>query len=219
MNNTENPDRRDFATHAKECLGWKPIEVKFKKLNKDAVIPSYAHNGDVGMDLTAISMEYDKENDMYIYHTGLALETKEHFGVLLFPRSSNRKTDAYLCNHVGIVDSAIYRGEIILCYKNRTSLSTFANNMRLERIINELSFGNLITCTGTGINFDYKNIASNASNDYAWIMENGINYAPYKVGDRIAQMVVIPYPNVKLIEQEELSETDRGTGGFGSTGK
>ena len=42
-------------------------------------------------------------------------------------------------------------------------------------------------------------------------------FAPYKVGDRIGQMVVIPYPNVKLREKEQLSETDRGDGAFGST--
>jgi dUTP pyrophosphatase len=43
-------------------------------------------------------------------------------------------------------------------------------------------------------------------------------FAPYKEGDRVAQMVVLPYPDVKLIEVENLSETDRGSGGFGSTG-
>ena len=50
----------------------KEIKVKIKKLHPDAVIPSYVHNGDVGMDMTAISVEYDVEKDMYIYHTGLA---------------------------------------------------------------------------------------------------------------------------------------------------
>ena len=38
-------------------------------------------------------------------------------------------------------------------------------------------------------------------------------------GDRIAQLVVMPYLAVEFEEKEELSETDRGTGGFGSTGK
>lgn len=219
MKELENTDRRDFITHAKESLGWKSLEVNFKKLHKDAVIPTYAHNGDVGMDLTAIDVEYDNENDCYIYHTGLAFETDKHYGILLFPRSSNRKTEAYLCNHVGIADSAIYRGEIMLCYKNRTSLVTRANNMRIERLVNEFTYGHLISCSDTGINFDFRTIGNNASSDYSWILNNPMNYAPYKVGERVGQMVVFPYPNVKLIEREELSETDRGTGGFGSTGK
>jgi dUTP pyrophosphatase len=38
-------------------------------------------------------------------------------------------------------------------------------------------------------------------------------------GDRVAQMVILPYPKVEFVEVDELSETDRGEGGFGSTGK
>ena len=38
-------------------------------------------------------------------------------------------------------------------------------------------------------------------------------------GDRIAQMVICKLPEIDLIEATELSETDRGSGGFGSTGK
>ena len=40
-----------------------------------------------------------------------------------------------------------------------------------------------------------------------------------KQGDRIAQLVVVPAPTFDLIEVDELSETQRGTGGFGSTGR
>ena len=40
-----------------------------------------------------------------------------------------------------------------------------------------------------------------------------------KRGDRIAQMVICRLPEVKLVAVEKLSETDRGSGGFGSTGK
>lgn len=42
----------------------------------------------------------------------------------------------------------------------------------------------------------------------------------YQVGDRIAQLVILPYPEIKTMEvsYEELSTTERGTGGYGSTG-
>lgn len=40
----------------------------------------------------------------------------------------------------------------------------------------------------------------------------------YNVGDRIGQLIVIPYPTIELIESDNLSETDRGESGFGSTG-
>lgn len=38
-------------------------------------------------------------------------------------------------------------------------------------------------------------------------------------GERIAQLVVMPYLSVEFEERDELSETERGEGGFGSTGK
>ena len=40
----------------------------------------------------------------------------------------------------------------------------------------------------------------------------------YKIGDRVGQLIVIPYPQVKFEEVEDLGSTDRGQGGFGSTG-
>tara|TARA_Y100000385_G_C12625828_1_gene439023 strand:- start:89 stop:508 length:420 start_codon:yes stop_codon:yes gene_type:complete len=42
--------------------------------------------------------------------------------------------------------------------------------------------------------------------------------AEYKVGDKIGQIIIIKLPWVQIEEAEELSETDRGNGGFGSTG-
>ena len=200
-------DRKDFITYAKEAIGQAPLEVKFKKLDERAVIPFYAHDGDVGMDLTAIEVEYDANNDMYMYHTGLAFESDYHYGIFLFPRSSNRKTEAYLCNHVGIADSAIYRGEIILCFKNRTSLRQIALESRVVEFSNALEDG-LRTENANRVGIE------------AWrnAFNNPMIFAPYKVGDRVAQMVVLPYPNVKLREVNNLSETDRGSGGFGSTG-
>jgi dUTP pyrophosphatase len=43
----------------------------------------------------------------------------------------------------------------------------------------------------------------------------------YKVGDRIAQMVIIPFPQIKVLEvsYDELTKTERGIGGFGSSGR
>jgi dUTP pyrophosphatase len=41
----------------------------------------------------------------------------------------------------------------------------------------------------------------------------------YKVGDRIGQLIIMPIPEIELEEADELSETDRGTGGYGSSGR
>ena len=40
----------------------------------------------------------------------------------------------------------------------------------------------------------------------------------YAVGERICQIMIVPYPTVKFVEVDELSDTERGTGGHGSTG-
>lgn len=43
-------------------------------------------------------------------------------------------------------------------------------------------------------------------------------YHWYNVGDRIAQLVIMRLPEVELVESEDLSESDRGEGGYGSSG-
>ena len=218
MDEILSDDRKDFLTLTKEALGQMKLEIRFKKLSKEAVIPTYAHVGDVGMDLTATSVEYDRDNDMYIYHTGLAFESDQHYGIFLFPRSSNRKTDAYMCNHVGIIDSAISRGEIMVCYKNRTSLDVRAEMEKSRSFFNSILYNSFTITNGNVVEFTWPNAVQNAMGSADWIYSNPLYFAPYKVGDRVAQMVVLPYPDVVLSERAELSETDRGSGGFGSTG-
>jgi len=47
---------------------------------------------------------------------------------------------------------------------------------------------------------------------------SGLDSISYKVGDRGAQIVILPHPQVTMVESSELSNTERGEGGFGSTG-
>lgn len=196
------------------------LEIKIKKLDERAVIPTYAHKGDVGMDMVAIDIEYDEENDMYIYHTGLAFESDFNVGQFLFVRSSNCKTDAYLCNHVGIADSAIYRGEIQFRFKNRESIESLAHREAMKQFIYSL---NMTSRMNSLMKLDkHIEIASELYNDVEKdikVRAKNLEFAPYKVGDKIGQMVFGFYPTVKLNLVEELSSTDRGEGGFGSTGK
>lgn len=195
------------------------IDVKIKKLNENAVIPTYAHNGDVGMDMTAISVEYDADKDMYIYHTGLSFESDFNIGQFLFVRSSNSKTEAYLCNHVGIADSAIYRGEIQFRFKNRESIESIAHREAMKQFMLSLNMTSKLDERSS-----LKSHIEIASDLYKNVFDDVIErakkleYAPYKVGDRIGQMVFLNYPTVNLIEVTELSETERGDGGFGSSG-
>lgn len=145
------------------------LQVKIKKLHKNAVIPSYAKEGDAGMDVTAVDVTYEK--DYVSYKTGLAFEIPEGFVGLLFPRSSISKKELLLSNSVGVLDSG-YRGEV---------------------------------------EFRFKLVGNGAPS-------SGIQNI-YSIGDRIGQIMIIPHPTIKFIEVEELSESERGVGGFGSTNK
>lgn len=212
-----NHDKKDPITHFKEATGWVPLEIKVQKLDDRAIIPTYAHDGDVGMDLTAIDVEYNEELDMYVYHTGLAFESEKHYGQLLFVRSSNRKTDAYLCNHVGVADSAIYRGEIMLCFKNRDSIQTIAEREGVKAMMKYYSQCNVekefVMAYLQGGQEAYLKAKNKVFED-----AKQLKYAPYQIGDRVAQMTFISYPEVRLREQITLSDSTRGSGGFGSTG-
>lgn len=48
---------------------------------------------------------------------------------------------------------------------------------------------------------------------------NGLDSFKYKTGERGAQIIILPYPTIYMAEVPELSDTERGAGGFGSTGK
>lgn len=179
------------------------LKIKFKKLDSRAVIPTYAHNGDVCMDLTAIDVEYNEENDMYIYHTGLAFASDFNVGQFILLRSSNCKKDCYLCNGIGTVDCAIYRGEVQFRMKLRDSIQSMAACKWIK------GFNPLFTIRTT-----YDDVLNDMIN-----RAKNLEFAPYKVGDMVGQMVCFNYPTIELEEVEELNETERGDGAFGSTGE
>ena len=41
----------------------------------------------------------------------------------------------------------------------------------------------------------------------------------YDIGDRVGQLIIMPYPKIHFVEVENLTPTDRGEGGYGSTGR
>ena len=47
---------------------------------------------------------------------------------------------------------------------------------------------------------------------------NQLSHDKYKIGERAVQLIIMPYPNIEPKWSEELSETERGIGGYGSTG-
>lgn len=87
------------------------ISVKFKKLHPNAIIPFYAINGDVGLDITAVDCYLSETENKLVCETGIAVEIPEGYGGFIFPRSSITKRNLVLSNSVGVIDSG-YRGEI-----------------------------------------------------------------------------------------------------------
>lgn len=144
------------------------MQVKIKKLHKDAVIPSYSKPGDAGLDLTVVKTykHWDEFSDRFKLEvdSGIAVEIPDGYVGLVFPRSSIKNTGLRLTNSVGVIDSK-YRGSI-------------------------KAFFDVVDETLT----------------------------LYEEGDRFAQLIIIPYPEIEFLEVEELSTTERGDSGFGSSG-
>ena len=183
------------------------VVIKFKK-NPDIKLPKYAHPGDAGMDVYATGVEYLVSWDAYLYHTGLYCESDKNVCCFLMPRSSNMKTEAYMPNSIGLVDTVTYRGEICFIFKNRTNCDVAAGFMALKNLSNMPWYKRIFT--------SFVNEWDKCCED---VMDNPMDWAPYKVGERIGQLVFFAHPSVIIEEVDELSETARGEGGFGSTGK
>lgn len=171
------------------------MKVKIKKLNPNAVIPSYAKEGDAGLDLVATSKVYDKYGNI-AYGTGLALEIPEGHVGLLFPRSSISKIDIALTNSIGVIDSG-YRGEIMVKFKPTLNIIDFVSDDV-----------NLSVIKGQDRDvFDAIDVPAPET------------YEDYQVGDRVCQLIIMPYPHIDFQEVDTLSETERGEGSFGHSGK
>ena len=174
LNDLLNKLQEDFSTppvDGQNIINTQPtmtgggVLVKVKKLDPNAVIPSYSKVGDAGMDLT-ITKEIENTSFSVSYGFGIAMEIPKGYVGLVFPRSSVRNQDLILSNCVGVIDSG-YRGELQATFKKT----------------------------------------------------QGLDSIKYKVGERGAQIIILPYPTIYMTEVPELLDTERGSGGFGSTGK
>ena len=144
------------------------MKIRIKKLNENAIVPTYGSAYSAGADLYALlngSAEIKPHETIFI-HTGISVEIPEGYCGLVFARSSmGAKRGLAPANKVGVID-ADYRGEIMVTLHNHSeSVATVEN------------------------------------------------------GERIAQLAIVPFLKAEFEEADELSDTVRGEGGFGSTGK
>lgn len=139
------------------------MKIKIKKLNPEAKIPSYAHLGDVGLDMHSLEEYILKPGERKIFHLGFAIEFEEGYAAIVKDKGGTAKNGLHT---MGGVFDAGYRGEY---------------NVNLINLGSE----------------------------------------PYHIqkGDKIAQLVIFPVAIAKIEEVEELNQTSRGAGRFGSTGR
>ena len=141
--------------------------MNIKKLNENAVIPTYGSEYAAGADLYACIDEAVtiEPGDTAFIGTGIAMEIPMGYAGFIYARSGlSCKKGLAPANKVGVVD-ADYRGEITVALYNHASE---------KRVV--------------------------------------------EPQERIAQMVIAPFLKVDFEEVNELSDTVRGIGGFGSTG-
>jgi len=139
--------------------------LKVKKLNPAAILPSYAREGDAGLDLFAVKGMAIEPGKSALVPTGIAIELPPGTEAQVRPRSGLAlKHGISVLNTPGTVDEG-YRGEVGVI-----------------------------------------------------LINHGPNAFAVEQGMKIAQMVVSPRIQVRVEEVPELSSTERGSGGFGSTG-
>ena len=143
-------------------------KINIKKLNENAVVPTYGSEFSAGADLYALADEpiVIEAHKTVLVHTGVAMEIPTGYVGLVFARSGLATKRALApANKVGVIDSD-YRGEIMVALHN-----------------------------------------------------HGDEPKTVESGERIAQLVLVPYLTAEFDEVDELSDTVRGEGGFGSTGR
>ena len=200
-----------------------------KKVGVDTIepkLPAYGKEGDACMDMYPIYCEWDRNKDRWIYHTGLAFAIGNDTGYTtilekqelpnemeLRPRSNLTKSDFYVPNAPGTLDWG-YRGELIMVLKNRTSADLLQGISTIITAIDKLA----MRCGANGEIKQYTQFARKQLNDVLV----SVNTPPYKCdgNDRCAQLIIrgaerIQWEEVKTVE--ELGNTERGKGGFGST--
>lgn len=183
------------------------VSVKVWREDKSVPLPTYGKEGDACCDVYAKSIEYDADKDRFIIHTGLHFALPDEYEMELRPRSSNTKTDFYMPNSPGTLDWG-YRGELLVIFKNRTNINISRSVEYTINAVRQLS----------DVTNDIRELTDDAINYLAELFKN----FSYKEGDRICQLLVrrrekITWDEVETLE--ELGTTERGTGGFGHTGK
>lgn len=189
--------------------------IKVKKLNTTAVIPSYTRLGDAAFDLVSNEFHLIQPQATVGIGTGLAFEIPTGFEVEIVPRSGiSLNTPLRIANSPGTIDEN-YRGEIKIIFTN-TIQQTFNLFKDEDNIIMD---GKLVPFVldleGKQISIDSVKEETKADFDGEFVA-----YPTFYVrkGERIAQGKLREVFIASFKEVDALSETNRGVNGLGSSG-
>ena len=106
-------------------------EIFVERMQEDAVLPKYAHDGDAGMDLYSVTDTVIRPGETVLIHTGLKFAIPYGYEVQIRPRSGlSLNTPLRIPNAPGTIDSG-YRGEICIIMEN-TSPESYSGGQVLS---------------------------------------------------------------------------------------
>lgn len=179
--------------NAKQTKEDEGMRIRIKKVRDDIPTPGYAYKGDAGYDLICAEDTVIEPGQTVKIPTGLAFEIAEGYQMEIRPRSGvTSKTKLRV--QLGTIDSN-FRGEVSVMVDN---IAEYRNNIG-EELLRE----------------------SFATIDGGLSVTDGLyrtNTYLIRKGNRIAQGVITPVVQAQFKVVDELGETDRGEGGFGSSG-
>lgn len=165
------------------------MDLKIKKLTETAILPTRGSAGAAALDLYADSISAE-----YTHYTTSIDPEDGRERITVFPNKPIKV-------HTGI-SMAIPEGYVGLLFSR--SGTSIKQGLRLAN------------CVGV-IDEDYRGEIIAAIHPDEGHGEHGLGVS-FKIGDRIAQIVFVKYDMFDIVQTDDLGGTDRGTGGFGSTG-
>lgn len=205
--------RRRAERLANLSEGKRNMNVKIKRLHPDAKIPAYATDQAAGLDLVAVEDVIIAPGETAKVPLGLAFEIPAGYVMLVCMRSGIAlKTKLRQPNGIGVIN-ADYRGEVAMMFDNIAKVETEV----FETVDYDYEDNPYVSGYDTkevaGVTYDLR--GEDALLPYG--------YYPHgtyivRAGDRVAQAFILPYPRVNFVEAADLTETERGAGGFGHSG-
>jgi dUTP pyrophosphatase len=179
-------------------------DIDFTLVERGAVAPARAHQYDAGNDLFAIESKEIKPGELVKVRTGIAVALPEGTQGIIKDRSSIGSKGLHV--FAGVIDSG-YTGEIsVMLYNANTWLTP-------DSVLKVIQSGMNVKNVLFGKSRMLEEITKSMHQEY--------DSKIYKInkGDKIAQLIVSPITVVHWWKKPTLGKTERGSSGFGSSGK